>query len=341
MSGSNSSTNSDDWARFWAQAQEQAWETWQSVMTRPTVAAESDPDQVFRIWSEGLEQLWQGYALELSDTQREVFTRLLDQGKGFLFLSHQMLKAFERMQHQTDGGKEWKPILRRCIDQAQGQLRHWAGISTGQAALWGLPMEMWERIASTLAITPGDWSQALKAAGRVSGEESGGATGLLDWPALGVSREWQLQLREGVRRSESWHEAWRSYAARLVDVGVLALDYLYERLVEAGERGKPLSELRELYDLWVDCAERAYAEVVVTREFAQTQAGLINASIELKRYLQEMLERIAEANNQPTRRELDAAHRAIKEMRGELDALRAEQEKRAGPSRVKKSDKRK
>lgn len=338
MSGSGDSTSSKEWTRFWAQAQEQAWESWRLLMAQQDSTRNPEPNQLWKVWSEGLEQLWQGRASHLSGTNQEVFTRLLDQGKGFFFLSHQMLRAFEQMQQQFDSEQDWKPALRDAVNQAQEQLRHWAGASSGQAALWGLPAEMWERMAAALSFTPGDWSQVLKVVGRASGEPSKDGVGRgLDWlPALGIGRDWQLRLKEGAQRSEAYREAWQAYSAKLVEVGVLALDYLYARLVQAGETSKPLTELRELYDLWVECAELAYAEIAATEEFARIQAAVINAAVALKQHLQDALERVANANNLPTRRELDAAHHAIKEMRDELEALRSQVERLSPPRRDKK-----
>lgn len=325
MGGRSGSTTHNDWTRFWAQAQEQAWDSWRTLFAQASPKPESDPNRLWQMWSDGLEQLWQGHAPHLSGTNQEVFNRLLDQGKGFFFLSHQMLRAFEQMQAVAEAGEDWKPVLRKAISQAQEQLRQWSGVSTGQAALWGLPAEMWERLAAALAVTPGRWTEVMKSTGWTPDRRTTGPTEWPgDWPALGATREWQLHLQEGTRSTERCREAWHTYASKLVGVGVLALDYLYERLVEAGEVGKPLTTLRQLYDLWVECAEKAYAEVVITPGFAQSQAGVVNAAVELKRYVQESLERAAGAHNLPTRREMDAAHRAIGEMRHELEEVRAQ-----------------
>ncbi len=339
MSGSGGSSGGNDWTRFWAEAQEQAWDSWRAMFRQQSQTLSGDPNQLWRLWSDGLERLWSGRATQLNGTHQEVFTRFLDQSKGFFFLSHQMLKAFEQMQEASDSGGDWKPVLRRYINQAQEQLRQWSGFSTGQAALWGLPAEMWERLSAALAFTPGDWAQAMKSAGWPTeglGRDAG--EWFTEWPALGLTREWQLRIQEGIKRSEKCQDAWNAYTAKLVEVGVLALEYLYERLVEAGDTGKPLASLRELYDLWVDCAEKAYSEVVATREFAQIQARVVNTAASLKQHLQETLERTANASNLPTRQELDAAHQAIKKLQLELDEVRGQLKERKVSSRKKKRD---
>ncbi|GAB4351553.1 MAG: class III poly(R)-hydroxyalkanoic acid synthase subunit PhaE [Gammaproteobacteria bacterium] len=330
MGGSSGTFSHDDWKRFWDHALEQAWGAWRAYFDSASASSRSDPHRLWQIWSEGLERLWQGQAPALHGTSQEVFNRLLDQGKGFFFLSFRMLQAFEQMERVAEQGGEWKPVLRKAIDEAQEQLRQWSGASVGQAALWGLPAEMWERLAASLALAPGYWEKMFSGGGRNETDLRNQGGALSEWPALGATREWQLHWKEGLSRSEAWREAWQRYAAKLVEVGVLALDYLYERLVEAGETGRPLTTLRQLYDLWVDCAEEAHAEIAGTPDFGRIQADVINKAVALKRHLQQTVEQTAKACDLPTRSEMDAAHRAIKELREALFSLREEAEKGCG-----------
>lgn len=333
MTRASDNGSSADWMRFWEQAQRQAWDAWSELARQSAPPARSPHDALWDLWADGLERLWQGRSAQLSGTSQEVFSRLIDQGKGFLFLSHQLLRVVEKIQAQGERGGDWKKPLREAIDQVQDQLRQWSGVSAGQTALWGLPFEMWERLAAALSFTPGDWARHMKdMAGNVSESGQDGRSWMDQWPALGVTREWQLSAKEGSRLSERYQEAWRCYSTKLLDVGILALDYLYERLIEAGETGQQIRQLRTVYDLWVDSAEQAYAEVVSTPEFAQQQAELINAAVALKLHVQDSLERAALANNLPTRTELDSAHRAIKDLRTELDRLRSQTAEPATPA---------
>lgn len=322
--GHDSSANAD-WSRFWVRAQQQAWDSWSRVARQAAPQAQPRPEDLWTLWSDGLERLWQDRGAQLSGTSHEVFGRLVHQGKGFLFLSHELLRAVERLQTEAQTGADWKRSLRAAIDGVQDELRRCSGASLGTTALWGLPVEMWERLSSALALTPGDWAQTLNdAMGQPVGGEGGSFDWLSHWPALGVTREWQSHAQQGAQRAERYQEAWRRYAAKLLDVSVLALDYFYERLVEAGDTGQRIRQLRTVYDLWVDAAEQSYAEVVSTPEFAGLQAEVINAAVALKLHLQESLEAAARANSLPTRTEIDSAHRSIKALRAELESLRTQ-----------------
>lgn len=323
MTRDRDKTGTVDWDQFWDRAQRQAWEAW-SRMAHPTASQpDSQPDDLWKLWSEGLDRLWLVRGAQLAGTSQKVFGRLLDQGKGFLFLSHQLLRAVEKIQTQAEQGQDWTRPLRTAIDSVQDQLRAWSGASAGQAAFWGLPTEVWERLSATLSMMSVDWARQTTETD-IPGR--GGNDWVRHWPAAGAGREWQLRIQEGGRRVERCQEAWRRYTAKLLDVGLLGLDYLYESLVEAGETGHPIRELRAVYDLWVDAAEQAYAEVAGTPEFAALQAEVINASAAMRIHLNKSLEATARASNLPTRTELDSAHRAIRELRSELRRVRSQLE---------------
>ncbi len=327
--------SSEDWARFWDHAQQQAWDAWSQMARQALPQPNPQPDQLWKLCADGLERLWQGRSAQLTGTSQEVFSRVIDQGKGFLFLSHELLRAVETIQKQEEQGADWKLALRNAVDRIQEQLRQWSGVSVGQTALWGLPAEMWERLSSALTLAPGDWSAHLRA---VAGKPQEAAQSYQDWLEYwpGLSREWQLRARAGGQRAERYQEAWRCYAAQLLDVGVLALDYLYERLIQMGEMGGRIRDLHTLYDLWIDAAEQAYAEVVSTPEFAKQQAEVVNAAVALKLCLHESLETVARINNLPTRAELDSAQRAIKELRAELADVRAQLAESTKPDSTRK-----
>jgi hypothetical protein len=93
-------------------------------------------------------------------------------------------------------------------------------------------------------------------------------------------------------------------------------------MTEAMKTGKSLDGLRAVYDLWIDCGEEAYAEMVATPEFPQLQAELVNALMRMKRHEQLMVEEVMTALNVPTRREIDTTHKRVYELQRQLRQLR-------------------
>lgn len=53
-------------------------------------------------------------------------------------------------------------------------------------------------------------------------------------------------------------------------------------LSETGPQATPITSLRELHALWIDCGEAAYAAHAHREEFADAQAELLAAFIELR-----------------------------------------------------------
>ena len=83
--------------------------------------------------------------------------------------------------------------------------------------------------------------------------------------------------------------AWARYqraAARSVElVSTIALDAsrrLAEALAQSGPEAPPITSLRELHALWIECGEAAYGEAARREEFAAAQAELLMALVELR-----------------------------------------------------------
>jgi hypothetical protein len=77
----------------------------------------------------------------------------------------------------------------------------------------------------------------------------------------------------------------------------------------------------ELYELWVDCAEEAYASVVHREEFARLQSQLANVSAALLVEQRRHAEMVARAFGLPTRTEIDGIYAQLKELQKRLGTL--------------------
>jgi hypothetical protein len=83
--------------------------------------------------------------------------------------------------------------------------------------------------------------------------------------------------------------AWARYqraAARSAELAsAIALDAsrrLAEALAQSGPQAPPITSLRELHALWIECGEAAYGEAARREEFAAAQAELLMAVVELR-----------------------------------------------------------
>jgi len=74
----------------------------------------------------------------------------------------------------------------------------------------------------------------------------------------------------------------------------------------------------KLYELWVECAEEAYASTVHRSDFSRLQAEIANTSAALLVEQRRHAERLARAFGLPTRSEFDALGAQLQELRREL-----------------------
>jgi Poly(R)-hydroxyalkanoic acid synthase subunit (PHA_synth_III_E) len=82
----------------------------------------------------------------------------------------------------------------------------------------------------------------------------------------------------------------------------------------------------KLYELWVSCAEEAYAQTVHRQDFARLQAELANTSAALIAEQRQQVETLVRSFGLPTRTEVDALYTQLKELRRELASRDAGQE---------------
>jgi hypothetical protein len=78
-----------------------------------------------------------------------------------------------------------------------------------------------------------------------------------------------------------------------------------------------LATIRKLYDLWIECAEQAYAATVHTDDFCRTQAELVNVTTSLLLEQRRQVESLAPMLGLVTRSEVDALRREMKRMQTE------------------------
>jgi class III poly(R)-hydroxyalkanoic acid synthase PhaE subunit len=111
-----------------------------------------------------------------------------------------------------------------------------------------------------------------------------------------------------------WQRAATRVSELLSAVATDAVDKLLAALAGPEASGPPVTSLRQLHDLWVECAERSYATAVHSEDFAAAQAELLAALVEMRFEQRRQIEEWARAFNLPTRSEIDAIHKRLHEL---------------------------
>jgi len=160
-----------------------------------------------------------------------------------------------------------------------------------------------------------------------------------DWlqrPAFGPAREHQERLQTLALAWQDWEQRNEAFTALLARAGQGAFER-FERLLQAHDApGKRLESARALFDLWIDAAEEAWAEIAMSAEYRHAYAEMTNALMRLRLGLQREVEQFAALLGMPGRGELDALHRKVADLERTLHAAQrgaaATDKSRAAPA---------
>jgi class III poly(R)-hydroxyalkanoic acid synthase PhaE subunit len=144
----------------------------------------------------------------------------------------------------------------------------------------------------------------------------------LSMPAFGIGREQQERLQALARAQVEYQEKSAAYNALMAKAGQHAFELFERKLAGRSEPGSRIGSARALFDLWIDAAEEAYAEIALSQEFREVYGALVNAQMRLRNGLQKEVELACGLLGMPTRSEMDAAHRKVAELERQVRRLR-------------------
>jgi polyhydroxyalkanoate synthesis regulator phasin len=160
------------------------------------------------------------------------------------------------------------------------------------------------------------------------------AKGLLTLPAFGPLREKQESLQKSAQALIEYQEQNARYSRLMLKVSEQSFARFQLKLAEREEPGRQVDSVRGIYDLWIDAAEEAYAEIALSDEFREVYGALVNAQMRVREHVQREIERVSTDLGIPTRSEVDSIgerlqalrreYRNDKEDAGDLSALTAE-----------------
>jgi polyhydroxyalkanoate synthesis regulator phasin len=221
---------------------------------------------------------------------------------------------------------QYRDLGMRWLEAGQSYLQGWqqfAQRSAGGSAAGETPLKFGEDM---LNAWQGTWAGAASAG---EGATRQFADLISRLPALGLARE----------QTEAWRElqaAQAEYQHLEQELRTVWTKVQTEALVmvEAAVRDRRakqsagtvpgIDDYRELYNLWVECGEKVFAQVAHSESYAKLQAQLGNAAIRLKARQQAVLERMLKQFDLPTRSELNTVHKQMREMRERIATLEAQ-----------------
>lgn len=168
------------------------------------------------------------------------------------------------------------------------------------------------------------WLQRLKpwldAAGASQGMGGGGRDAFA-LPTFGLTREHQERWQHLGRAFAEHQRSQQDYQTLLMQASTSAFG-IFERKLAARDPATPIETPRALFDLWIDAAEDAYAEVALSPAFRKAYADMVGGQMRLRQAVQREVEQACRVLDLPTRTELDGAHRKIADLERALRRLR-------------------
>jgi polyhydroxyalkanoate synthase subunit PhaE len=165
------------------------------------------------------------------------------------------------------------------------------------------------------------WMQAAQQPG--FGDMSGARAQVLGpTPAFGLNREQQMQQQALAAAIMESLQASARYQALIQRANSRGMERLQDKLAQHDEPGRQIESLKALYDLWIDAAEEAYAEIALSEEFREVYGEMVNTQMRVRQLQLQQTEQICQQLGVPTRSEVSSLGERLQAVRRELAALK-------------------
>jgi len=148
-------------------------------------------------------------------------------------------------------------------------------------------------------------------------------------PPLGLTREHARTWRDLAAAQAESQRLEQELHAVLLRVQGDALNLLERRVRELEKKQQPIASYRDLYNLWVECAEQVYSKVAQSDAYSRLQAQLGNASMRLRAHQQKIIEHALRQFDLPTRSEINSVHLQLRELKQKVALLERSETPRA------------
>ncbi len=260
-------------------------------------------------WSESLELWWQTLAPSIPPDNHAIFQKFIAQGQSYFRFTEQLLQISQNLSsHSEVTLTDWEQLWEKTIANLKNSFTDiFQQDKKGRGCFWEMPLDNWQQTVSSLSM-------------RSSGPEKINQEfeRLLSLPGIGYTQKWQCHLQERTRLWMNYQKALDEYVSVFRKIGMRTIDLFQNKILALSIQGRTLDSLRAVYDLWVDCGEEAYANVVSRQDFGEVNAQLINAFMTWKQHESTLLDELLNFLNIPTRPEFDTITLRMQQMRREF-----------------------
>lgn len=157
------------------------------------------------------------------------------------------------------------------------------------------------------------WLQSMQASGFAVPVAPDGPV-----PGFGLHREQLMQQQELAAAMQAALEANARYQELIQRANAQGLERLQSLLAKRDASSPPIESLKALYDLWVDAAEEAYAEIALSDEFRAAYGEMVNSQMGVRQLQQKQTSQLCRELGMPTREDVSALGERLQQLRRDL-----------------------
>ena len=282
----------------WLNSQKQFMDAWSSF---GQFLPDSSPTS-FSPMNDAMTSWWHTASPSLSGQNKDFFSKMMQQGKAFYFMGEQFALMLDGLDQAYRASEEWKDTLNDQFDAMKSMLEQ--SQANAMEALQGAFTTSPFMIADTQQQDYLKVFEMLSAADKYS-----------SIPGLGSNRESHEQMQEGLRLLNEYQQVSHEFNVVMNKVSVEALETMRLMIIEMTEHDEEINSLREVYNLWVDCNEKAYAEYIYTDEYSELYGELSNALMALKQHCGKVMDQMLAKLNLPTQKGMNTMLKRQQEMK--------------------------
>ncbi len=276
---------------------------------------------------------FQNMAKQSLHAWQQMWSQAAGQTPGAFSAAQPESSAPENMQRVLDGLKGylgWMENLSAASAATPGGLPWNDAFGQAFGAAVGNPFsEAFAEVPGMGSLDPQQWQQQFM---KTMAPMQQAMSGAFSMPTFGMAREHQEQSQAMGRAWMEYRQQSARHQALVARVGRVAAELVQDKLAVHEEPGRQIESMRGLYNLWVDAAEEAWAEIAMSDEYREVYAAMTNAQMRVRQLVQQQ---VAEAGSQlgmPTREEVDTLGRRLQELRREIAELRGTRHDKSDPT---------
>jgi hypothetical protein len=157
------------------------------------------------------------------------------------------------------------------------------------------------------------WLQSMQSGGFAMPAATNGPV-----PGFGLHREQLMQQQDLVAAIQAALEANARYQELIQRANTQGLERLQAALAKRDASSPPIESLKALYDMWVDAAESAYAEIALSDDFRAAYGEMVNSQMRVRQLQQRQTGQWCRELGVPTREEVSSLGERLQQLRRDM-----------------------